>query len=237
MFDKLTKEKLKHYVYCLVDRDEGVPFYIGMGEGNRVFDHFEQAQKDDQYGKKISKIRATKNIEHVIIRHGLSEKEAFLLESVLIDFMKNYTDFLTNEVFGKETSAFGMLTTSEIISKYNAKPLENFNDDVVLININKSYERAKGGKTIYEATKQCWVIGERRKKVKYALSEYKGIIVEVYKISKWYECNRSSQDKTTKGWGFDGEVAEEEIRKMYINKSVKHLKKRGASNPIRFNLK
>ena len=73
--------------------------------------------------------------------------------------------------------------------------------------------------------------------MKYALSEYKGVIVEVYKINKWYECNRSSQDKTTKGWGFDGEVAEEKIRKMYINKSVKHLKKRGASNPIRFNLK
>tara|TARA_B100000700_G_C14954902_1_gene813476 strand:+ start:147 stop:857 length:711 start_codon:yes stop_codon:yes gene_type:complete len=235
MFDKLTQEKLKHYVYCLVDRDSGTPFYVGMGEGNRVFDHVEQAKKEDQDGKKIKKIRATKNIEHVIIRHGLSEKEAFLLESVLIDFMKNYTDFLTNEIFGKETSAFGMLTTSEIISKYNAKPLEKFNNDVVLININKSYERAKGGKTIYEATKQCWVIGDRRKKVKYALSEYKGIIVEVYKINNWYECKRPN-NKRKLGYGFDGEVAEERIRKMYINKSVKHLKKPGASSPIRYNL-
>ena len=36
--------------------------------------------------------------------------------------------------------------------------------------------------------------------------------------------------------GFDGEVALNKVRNLYINKSVAHKKKKGASNPIIYNL-
>ena len=43
MFDQITSEKLKFYVYCLIDPRDDKPFYIGKGKGNRVFEHAESS--------------------------------------------------------------------------------------------------------------------------------------------------------------------------------------------------
>ena len=118
---------------------------------------------------------------------------------------------------------------------YNAKPLLKINHNAVIININKSYDRAKGGSNVYESTKESWVIAKARRSVlEYALSEYRGIIVEVYKINKWYQC--SAVVNKPERWGFDGTVAAKEVRDLYINKSISHIKKPGAANPIRYNI-
>lgn len=39
MFDEKTKEKLKYYVYLLIDPDTNEPFYVGKGKDDRVFSH------------------------------------------------------------------------------------------------------------------------------------------------------------------------------------------------------
>ena len=70
--------------------------------------------------------------------------------------------------------------------------------------------------------------------LEYALSEYRGIIVEVYKIHNWYQC--PSDANKPERWGFDGTVAIQEVRDLYVNKSISHIKKQGASNPIRYNI-
>ena len=36
--------------------------------------------------------------------------------------------------------------------------------------------------------------------------------------------------------GFDGDVAEKSVRTIYLNKSIAHVKKQGAANPIRYTL-
>lgn len=75
--------------------------------------------------------------------------------------------------------------------------------------------------------------------MRYALSEYRGLIVEVFEIiGDWYEVPRPEK-KNKNGesqirWAFKGKVAEDQIRNKYINKSVAHLKKPGAANPIRY---
>ena len=86
--------------------------------------------------------------------------------------------------------------------------------------------------SIYKATHESWIISEKRRSIlEYALSEYKGIIVGVYKINEWYK----SPDGPRR-WGFKGEEANDDIKKIYLNKSVKHTKKRGAANPIKYRL-
>ena len=128
------------------------------------------------------------------------------------------------------------MTADEIVRIHNAKPLTELTDPVIIININKKYVRANSSQEIYESTKQAWVVGEqKRKTTKYALSEYCGIVIEVFKIHEWYEIE-TPNNKRKNRWGFNGEIAQSDIREKYINKSLAHTKKKGAANPIKYRL-
>ena len=90
-FSQSTKEALGFYVYCLVDPRDNRVFYIGKGKGNRVFDHVHCALEEDGSNLKLETIRAIhandKEVKHYIIRHKLTQDEAYKIESTLIDFL------------------------------------------------------------------------------------------------------------------------------------------------------
>ncbi|MDB9808405.1 hypothetical protein OAB79_00610 [Yoonia sp.] len=242
MFDEKTAARLGYYVYALIDPGTGKTFYIGKGFGNRVFDHVNSAASKNPssiLGRKYELIKeifnAGRQVEHVILRHGLTEDQAFLVEASLIDYLNFFGEDLANEVIGKGSVQFGAMRASQIGQIYNAVPLLKLRHEVVIININRTYDRAAGGADIYNATKESWVISaQRRQKTKYALSEYRGIIIEVFEIIDWYQCD--SREGKPDRWGFSGEVAKEDVRDIYLNKSIQHVKKIGAANPIRYNL-
>jgi hypothetical protein len=244
MFDNLTAEKLEYYVYALINPITNKPFYIGKGKDNRVFAHKEDVlnNKDNT----ISSLKAEEivtilnsglDIEHIIIRHGLKESESFLLESTLIDFINFFDEKLKNIVLGHESNFYGIKTTDEIIRLYNAPKLEELFHEVIIININRNYLKAKSNNSsIYEATKQAWVIGEpKRSIVKFALAEYQGIIIGVFEIENWYPIQTNNNTNNSR-WGFNGKKADSEISDLYMNKSILHVKKPGAANPIRYKL-
>jgi hypothetical protein len=242
MFDSLTAEKLEYYVYALINPINNKPFYIGKGKENRVFAHKEEVLKNKDLSsislkaeEIVSILNSGLDIEHIIIRHGLKESESFLLESTLIDFINFFDEKLKNRVLGHESNFYGIKTTDEIIRLYNAPKLEKLFHEVIIININRNYLKAKSNNSsIYEVTKQAWRIGEsKRKIVKYALAEYQGIIIGVYKISDWYPVT-TNNNKYNNRWGFNGKKAESEISDLYLNKSIKHVKKPGAANSIRY---
>jgi hypothetical protein len=121
----------------------------------------------------------------------------------------------------------------EIKRLYNAEPLDSIEKDCILININRKYQSGKGEQTIYEATKQTWTIRkDKLANLNYVLSEYRGLIVEVYAVKEWYENERGFLKSSKKfgqtkiGYGFNGDVADKEIRDKYIKKSVAHKKKK-----------
>lgn len=248
MFDEKSLQELKYYVYMLVDPTENKPFYVGKGVENRVFNHLACALTDiDTSNAKYDKIReitqSGQNVKHIIIRHGLSESEAFQIEASLIDTLTYCGLLLSNKVVGHNSIEKGLMTSEEIIRLYNAQPLDKIGADCILININRKYERGKGGQSIYQATKETWTIKKSRlSQLKYVLSEYRGLIVEVFEVEEWYEKERGylphskKYGQTKIGYGFNGVPALDEIRKLYINKSIAHTKKRGAASAIRYNL-
>src|SRR5438093_7783624 len=91
MFPADVVQKLKTYVYRLIDPRNGETFYIGKGQKNRVFAHM-RAEKDlqgDELGNKLKRVREIRlagfEVAHVIHRHGLDEATAFEVESALMD--------------------------------------------------------------------------------------------------------------------------------------------------------
>jgi uncharacterized protein len=247
MFDEKTKQNLKYYVYFLIDPTTNQPFYIGKGKDDRVFNHLKCALEFENISDKYGKIREitnnNKNVGHIIVRHGLSEKDALEIEATLIDVLDFLKSGLTNIMGGQKSIEKGLMTSDEVIRLYNAEPLLEISNDCVIININQQYERGNGEDAIYKATKETWTIEKSRiDNLKIVLSEYKGLIVEVFQVDNWYEKERGYNLGAKKygqikvGYGFNGRIASDEIRNLYINKSISHVKKQGSATVLRYNI-
>lgn len=227
MFTQSVIEQLLSYVYLLRDPRSGAVFYVGKGKGNRVFQHAEGALSDPAVSDKLETIRAIllsgHHVEHFILRHGLSDAAAFEVEAALIDFigLKN----LSNLQAGFRSSDFGLKTTSEVIAMYTAPILET-ERPLLLININKLFHREMTSDEVYEATRKEWVIGPRRDKARHAVATYRGLTRRVFTIDHW--------EPIGDRWGFVGQPAGAEIQAELGFKSIRHLSKRGAANPIRY---
>ena len=127
------------------------------------------------------------------------------------------------------------MTIDELNRLYAAKPLTEISDPVLAININRGYKRGMSFDEIYFATKQAWIVGEKTRKTKrYVLSEYNGIIIEVFEIHRWYKV-KTKNNIVNNRWGFDGKVAPQEVRMKYLNRSIAHIKKKGSQGSTRVN--
>lgn len=259
-FHRAVEDKLQSYVYGLFDprKKKNTPFYIGKGEGSRVFNHVKDAIKNQDKDKTdklkystINKIISEgQKVQHLIFRHGLTEQEAFMLESVLISFidLRKQVD-LTNLASGHESEK-NNLTTEDIMSLYGAERLEaglmpGDEGKVVAIFINQSYRKlkAKGGgfispKGIYECTRRSWEVGpETRKNSLYTFAVVDSVIIEIYKINKSrdeYGWKRYPKDGP-RNYSFTGSPeTDQKIRDYYLYKRI--YKKKGARGPFMKNI-
>lgn len=250
LFSHKTQEELKFYVYILIDPRDNKIFYVGKGYGNRVFSHINQAIFNTYITEKSEIIRAIKTenlkVKHFIVKHGLEEKEAIIVESVLIDFL-TFKDFaevakISNIVAGHHSFNQGIKTVGECEILYNCEELkkEDIQHNILVININKTYDNKRKKKSdnpiydrlnIYEATRGWWVLDKNRaEKLDFVLAEYRGVVRAVFKPEKWIQ---DIENRGAKRWGFEGaEINEKEILDIYINKEVPKI--RGMANPIRY---
>lgn len=226
-----TIEKLEYYVYLLKDPTNGEIFYVGKGKGNRINSHsLEALVVGEDKSNKIKRIREItaggRDIELVVLRHGLAEKEAFEIEAAAIDLVGGT---LTNIMGGHHSDERGLMSLKDIELKYQAEPAV-FKHNVLLIKVNKYYTYDMTADELYYRTRSAWRISqENASKVEVACAVYRGIIREVYIPESW---NRHP-DRSGR-WEFVGRVAAKPVRNLYIDKSVKHLMKKGEQTPFRY---
>lgn len=226
-----TIEKLGYYVYLLRDPVSGEIFYVGKGIGNRINSHsLEALVVGEHKSEKIKRIREItnggKDIDILVLRHGLDEGKALEIEAAAIDLLKNS---LTNIMSGHHSGERGLMTLKDIELKYQAEPAI-FKHNVLLIKVNKYYTADITPEELYYRTRSAWRIKEENaSKVEVVCAVYRGIIREVYIPESW------NQHKDRSGrWEFTGHIAESHIRDLYIDRSVKHLIKKGEQTPFRY---
>ena len=212
-----------YYVYALCD-GKNVPFYIGKGKAGRVLQHLKEAKSieealqmadDESNGikqaqknsEKIARINAAGDaLQHVIIKWGLTQHEAFMCESALINLLEFSKDAviekLTNKVDGHASEAE---KESRAEDKTKARTLEQFRDEVaietkdiseipanvVFIKINTLYpccrckDSQKELENVKETARAMWGIGkDKRPHIQYVFALYKQQVKGIFKVKR-----------------------------------------------------
>lgn len=192
-FSANTVRSLQYYVYGLRYPDnENNYFYIGKGKGNRVFYHVNQKTRSGIKDPKFDIIESLRKIggpEIDIIRHGLTEKEALLLEAALIDVFK--VKQISNKVKGIDSDKFGIMSIKNIEANYKGK---DFTLDIsaVCFKINQAWHKNMDEEHLYNKIRGNWALNLKRAvKAEYGIGVHNGIIRGIYKICNW-EKGRSS---------------------------------------------
>jgi hypothetical protein len=231
-FSQAITDRIGYYVYQLTDPRNGQIFYIGKGNGNRVFAHVNEAIRNPENTDKLSRIRKIREagleVHYDILRHGLTEKEAFEVEAAMIDYLTQ----LANLKIGQASTGRGRMTVPEIIATYDPQPI-TIREPVLLITPRKLYKRNMSDLELYDITRGNWVISKKRDEVKYAFALRNGIVLQVYRIKDWEPVKaRRLEQKHQDRWRFNGEIATD--MQHYIGKSVVSYITPSSRNPIKY---
>ena len=150
-FPRSVIERLGYYVYVLSDPRTNEVFYVGKGTGNRIFAHINSAISSPLESDKLDRIRSIQSkglvVKPTIIRHGLTEKEAFEVEASLIDYIG--LEGLTNIVGGHHSDDRGRMSITEVIIQYDAPKIEII-EPAILITVNRYYRRNMSDDELYD---------------------------------------------------------------------------------------
>ena len=233
-FPSEVVDKLKTYVYRLIDPRNGETFYVGKGKGNRVFAHIRAEIDTDDPNDKLKRIHDIRSagfeVAHVIHRHGLVDKTAFEVEAALIDAYPG----LTNIVAGSGSNDFGAMHAQEIANKYQAEPAV-FQHRTIVITVNRSASESSP----YEATRYAWKISlKKANRAEIVVAVRHGLIIAVFIAEEWLPAtskNFPGREPVPGRYGFVGRDAPNAIWKMYVGKRLPdEYRKPGAANPIKY---
>ena len=245
-------DHLGWYVYRLVDPRTEKTFYVGKGQGNRIFDHTKgllKRQDDDILSLKLDTIRSIQNsgekVQHIVHRHGIDDqKTAYMVEAVLIDA---YPD-LANLAGGHGNTQLGCRSAEDIKELYAIEGAV-FNHNAILIDISRSFNRKKPTREdLYEAVRLMWVLNkDNAEKHELVLPHRGGVILGVFRPTRWmpvtvenFPLHREMIEKhrlTGKPdrLGFEGhEETDQRVIKLYERKRVPDRYRSAPQQPCRY---
>lgn len=239
MFSPEVIEHLQYYVYRLIDPRNGQTFYVGKGKGNRVFAHVNDALKsydgesyesvdEDEVSAKIQQIRDIKNagleVIHIIQRYGLTEKEAFEVESALIDVYGELTNIQSGHASDRGVNNAEVLQRELSYEEYQEPDMK-----YIIIKINNRVLEERNN-DVYETVRSAWKVNiDKVKAYKYCLAVLNGVVKNVYTIDYWQDDHQARTGR----YEFVGSEAPKEIREIFLNKRIpEKYRKKGMASPV-----
>ncbi len=229
---------LNNYVYLYIDPRDRQIFYVGRGKGNRCFSHLSEIKESDKV-ERLDELRSLGMKPRIeLLRYGISEDEAKRLETAAIDLLG--VDVLTNCVRGSQARTASRVPVEHVVATLNPRPAKII-DRVIIININRLYRADMSDQELYDCTRSAWRVHPERHNPEFALSVFRSVVREVYRIAAWLPHGATMlaarpgfKENPREGrYEFVGTVAEPEVRDRYRNRTIPEPP-RGAQNPIRY---
>ncbi len=222
--------KRKYYVYGLLDPSTFRPFYVGKGCGNRVFEHAKNAitikGNEDETSLKTATIQSIldkhKEVITLIYRWGLTEDEAFQVESTLIDVFPE----LTNIQDGHDNE-HGLISTDDLQNTLSCGVYAEPSQDYIIIKTSREAIELNG--SLYEATRRAWHAKlEKAQEYKFVLSVMKGVVQEVFEAERWFTSPTESPRIE-----FEGKPTKNAEMRALIGKMIpEEYRKKGLASPF-----
>lgn len=223
-----------YYVYAFYDTDDASrkPFYIGKGKSGRCLDHLKHPD-DSPKSERIKALLARNKLGIDILRHGMDESTAKLVEATCIDLLG--VGELTNKVRGS-SSMMGRITLDELQHLLLQEETEIAPEHAGLaFLLNSTYKSGMSPLELYEATRGIWANVPKDEKLKFAYATYGGLIMEVYEIQCWVKAGSQQYftrdlnltDETRRS-EFVGRIAAKEVRDLYVGKLIKKSRSHGS---------
>lgn len=210
-------EEDRYYVYALCDDTDAV-FYIGKGTGSRVLAHEEELRmekneiatikdpeerslRENEFNRKKERIDeiGIGNVKKVIVKYGLTEDEAFMAESALINVLEHMDCGLCNIANGH---ASNLEKNNRALVKTKARELDEFLDECapeplsakdidetilkqsIFISFNNLAPMCGNDRDItWDAVRGEWVMDkEKANKMKYLFAMSRSIIKAVFEL-------------------------------------------------------
>jgi uncharacterized protein len=252
---KGVAERLGYYVYILIDPRDNVPFYVGKGQGERLLSHGLEADLESEQDQpaKIKRIREIRRDGQepkiVVLRHTLSEADAFLIEASVIDA---FDGKLTNRIRGRGTVG-GVAPLEELISAYGApdlitltpailitlRPWVVFPEDLEPGHLRPGYgwKPGQSPEELFDMSRGWWKLNPdtaKRKSAEYVVTAFEGITRTVCKLNGWLPPFTDSKGR--KRWCFQGSlISSGPIWEDFVGAFGKRVPVvDGARNPIRY---
>lgn len=198
-----------YYVYVLVDPRTDHIFYVGKGTGDRLLQHGREADLTTDARRQSDKVRLIRELRalgmeprHDVVRHGLTEQEALLVEAALIDCVTG----ITNRVSGHGVAG-GRRTMAEYVSKYGAQPVEPDAPPALLVRLSRwrnlpeeiepgvwrsgnGYRPGMPESDLFDSTRAWWKLSPAsvdRRRVKHAVAVHEGVTRGIMRIGDWIQ--------------------------------------------------
>ena len=233
---KFTKSlsMAKFYVYALYDKEDTTkkPFYIGKGKSSRCLDHIKYPDESPK-SERIKDLFSKGNLGIDILRHGMDESTAKLVEATCIDLLG--VGELTNKVRGS-SSLMGRITLDELHHLLLQEETEIAPEHAGLaFLLNSTYKSGMSAIALYEATRGIWANIPKDDSLRFAYATYGGLIMEAYEIECWvkagsqqYFTRELTIPSDTNRSEFVGKIACKEIRDLYVGKLIKKSRSHGS---------
>ena len=233
-FTAEVSKQLRHYVYRMIDPRNGQTFYVGNGEGNRIFAHIHEElkagseDKENSLPLKLEIIRAVRRasleVLHVIHRHGMDKDTAVAVEAALIDAIPG----LANIQSGHGSNDHGPSNVIQLAKRYGDAEIDfDPNHRLLIIKIRPETVDERGG--VYEAVRWAWRLNkERAESIDYVLAIEEGVCEGVFVADRRIEIAAPDGRRLK----FEGRPAPSDVRGRYRGKRIPaSMRKKGMASP------